>query len=184
MRIIGGTHRGQRLVPVAGRQTRPTTDKVREALFNMIGPSFRGGHFLDLYAGSGAVALEALSRGVDQAVAIDRQYQAVKTMEKNAANLKITKTKFQIKKMTAARAIEIMAGSETQFDYVFLDPPYAEQQMQIDLDKLAQQGLLKPAALVICETDRATKLPKVVDYSMVRQKNYGLTTITIYQYKD
>lgn len=52
----------------------------------------------------------------------------------------------------------------------FLDPPYAEQQMQIDLDKLAQQGLLKPAALVICETDRATKLPKVVDYSMVRQK--------------
>ncbi len=87
MRIVSGKFGGIRLEGVKGDKTRPTTDKVKESLFSMLGAYFDGGSFLDLYAGSGAVGLEAISRGMDSAVLVDRQYQAVKTIKDNLAKI-------------------------------------------------------------------------------------------------
>ena len=83
MRIIAGEFGGRRLKAVPGMKTRPTTDKIKESMFNIIGPYFDGGRALDLFAGSGGLSIEAVSRGVDQAVLIDRQYQAIKTIKEN-----------------------------------------------------------------------------------------------------
>ena len=83
MRIISGEFRGRRLNAVPGMATRPTTDKVKESLFNIIGPYFEGGTSLDLYGGSGGLSIEAVSRGIDHATLIDRQYAAIKTIKKN-----------------------------------------------------------------------------------------------------
>lgn len=92
MRIVAGDFGGRRLKAVPGMQTRPTTDKVKEAVFNIIGPYFDGGQSLDLFAGSGGLSIEAVSRGVARAVLIDRQYQAIKTIKDNIAVTKAPRT--------------------------------------------------------------------------------------------
>lgn len=83
MRVISGNYRGRRLIPVPGNQTRPTADKVKESMFNMLGPYFDGGQALDLYAGTGALGIEAVSRGMDHATLVDKQYAAIKTIKQN-----------------------------------------------------------------------------------------------------
>ncbi|MHA8109987.1 16S rRNA (guanine(966)-N(2))-methyltransferase RsmD [Lactobacillaceae bacterium Melli_B4] len=183
MRVISGKYGKRNLKAVPGRLTRPTTDKVKESLFNMIGPYFDGGSFLDLFAGSGGVAIEAVSRGFDLAVLIDKQYAAVKTINEN---IKMTKEpdRFKVYKSNASVALQRLADDHEQFNMVFLDPPYKEEQMIKDLATLRTAQLLMPGALVICETDNHTILNDDVDgYQLMRQKEYGLTVISIYKLK-
>ncbi|MHA8138584.1 16S rRNA (guanine(966)-N(2))-methyltransferase RsmD [Lactobacillaceae bacterium Scapto_B20] len=183
MRVISGKYGKRNLKAVPGRLTRPTTDKVKESLFNMIGPYFKGGNFLDLFAGSGGVAIEAVSRGFEHAVLIDKQYAAIKTINEN---IKMTKEsdRFKVYKSNAAIALQRLADNHDQFEMVFLDPPYKEEQMLKDLATLRDNDLLVADALVICETDNHTQLGDDVDgYRLVRQKEYGLTVISIYQYE-
>lgn len=181
MRIISGKFGGRKLVPVPGTKTRPTTDKVRESLFNMIGPYFDNGSFLDLFAGSGAVAIEAISRGMQQAVLVDRQYAAFKTIKKNIQITNEDQSAFKVLKMDAEQALKKLAAKNEKFDYIFLDPPYAAQQMVKQLAEIKKYALLNPKGIVICETDNQTNLAEVPDYELIKQKYYGLTVITIYQ---
>ena len=126
MRIIAGKFGGRRLKAVPGMKTRPTTDKVKESMFNIIGPYFDGGNVLDLFAGSGGLSIEAVSRGADQAYLIDRQYQAIKTIKENVAVTK-AEDQFQIFKTDARKALTKLAEKQIKFDLVFLDPPYKQQ---------------------------------------------------------
>lgn len=184
MRIVSGKFGGRRLSAVPGMATRPTTDKVKEALFNIIGPYFDGGNSLDLFGGSGGLSVEAVSRGIDQAVLIDRQYQAIKTIKKNIAVTKHPEL-FQVFKMDAVKALNVLAKKGFQFNLVFLDPPYAKQQIVKNMTTMAEKKLLADGALIVAETDETAKLP-LEDwdcFSFLKRQSYGITFLTIYRYK-
>lgn len=181
MRIIAGDFKGRRLKAVPGKATRPTADKVKESLFNMIGPYFDGGVCLDLYAGSGALGIEAVSRGIDQAVLIDKQYKAVQTIQEN---VEITRQpeRFRIEKNSASRALEKLSGEDIQFNVVLLDPPYANQRIEQDVHYLTTNGLLNDRAVVVCETAAETVLPpQIDDLIKLKESKYGTIRITIYE---
>ncbi|WP_407886078.1 16S rRNA (guanine(966)-N(2))-methyltransferase RsmD [Levilactobacillus sp. N40-8-2] len=180
MRIVAGDFGGRRLKAVPGMATRPTTDKVKEALFNIIGPYFDGGRSLDLFAGSGGLSIEAVSRGVAQAVLIDKQYAAIKTIKDNVAVTKAPE-KFEILKRDANRALKELAGRGDQFDLVFFDPPYAQQKIAEQMATLRELGLLASGARIICETDQQAQLPDdVAGFDFVERRDYGITELTIY----
>ncbi|RRK11609.1 16S rRNA (guanine(966)-N(2))-methyltransferase RsmD [Lactiplantibacillus garii] len=181
MRIVAGDFGGRRLKAVPGMQTRPTTDKVKEAVFNIIGPYFDGGRSLDMFAGSGGLSIEAVSRGIDHAVLIDRQYQAIKTIKDNVTVTKAV-DRFEIIKGDAPRVLERLAAQKERFDLVFLDPPYAKQQIVKDVLRCDELGLLNPACRIVCETDTNAMLPaELPGFKLLRRQDYGITVITIYQ---
>ena len=177
MRIISGSYGGRPLKTLEGKTTRPTSDKVRGAIFNMIGPYFSGGRVLDLFAGSGGLAIEAVSRGMDTAVLVEKNRKAQAIVE---ANIKMTKEedKFQLLKMEAARALERLSG---KFDLVFLDPPYAKEEIVKNIEELCQQKLLSEDVMVVCETDKSVELPEeIAELGIWKQKIYGISKVTVY----
>jgi len=158
MRIIAGKFRSRTLAAPAGMATRPTSDRLRETLFNVLAPRIEGAVFLDLYAGSGAVGIEAISRGVASVVFVERAEAALKVLRKNLDGLGI-KAGFRIQAGSAGaflRRVEAGAG----FDLVFLDPPYdAGNEYASTLGVLGLPGgLLASGAVVIAEHRRKEKL--------------------------
>lgn len=177
MRIVSGNYGGRLLKTLEGKTTRPTSDKVRGALFNMIGPYFDGGRVLDLYAGSGGLAIEAVSRGMNQAVLVERDPKAQAIVRENILMTK-EPGKFQLLAMTARQAVERLTGT---FDLVFLDPPYAEEEIVIMVEALCRKNLLSKDALVVCETDKRVALPEeVATLGIWKEKTYGISKVTIY----
>src|SRR5579863_8184125 len=122
MRLSGGERLGQRVTAPKGRRTRPTSSKVREALFTMLGKRIDGARVLDLFAGSGTLGFEAMSRGAGSVVFIDNDAAAVMSIRRNAVRLLDDPGRWRIMPMTASRALRTLRGS---FDIVFVDPPYA-----------------------------------------------------------
>ena len=184
MRVVAGEYGGRRLKAVPGMKTRPTTDKVKEAMFNIIGPYLEGGQVLDLFAGSGGLSIEAVSRGADHATLVDRQYQAIKTIHEN---LSVTKEedKFTVLKGDAYKMLNKLAKQEQGFDYVFLDPPYKKQQILELMEQLKKLGLLNTDAVIICETDQVADLPEeLADFELIKKADYGITELTFYRYKE
>lgn len=182
MRVVSGDFRGLKLSAVPGMSTRPTTDKVKEALFNMIGPYFEGGTCLDLYGGSGGLAIESISRGMKQAVIVDRAFPAIKTIRQNVAKTH-HEDAFTIVKADARRAVKMMQSHQDQFDLVFLDPPYAKQKIMSDMDQLAQSGLLNTGATIVAETNQEAELADAwAGFKLQKRQDYGITVIRIYQY--
>ena len=177
MRVVAGKYGGRPLKTLDGKTTRPTTDKVKGAIFNMIGPYFDGGRVLDLYAGSGSLAIEAISRGMEEAVLVekDRRAQAI-----ISENIQMTKEpeRFDLLKMESGRALEMLTGA---FDLVLLDPPYAKEQIVADLEKLEERQLLSQDVLVVCETDKEVELPEeIAGLGIWKQKIYGISKVTVY----
>ncbi|WP_165209394.1 16S rRNA (guanine(966)-N(2))-methyltransferase RsmD [Streptococcus tangpeifui] len=177
MRIIAGNFGGRTLKTLEGQTTRPTSDKVRGAIYSMIGPFFDGGRVLDLYAGSGGLSIEAISRGMEQAVLVERDRRAQAVIE---ANIKMTNTQdqFQLIKRDAKQVLPTLRG---QFDLVLLDPPYAKEEIVQTIQQLQDYDLLAPAAMIVCETDKAVVLPETInDLKIWKQKIYGISKVTIY----
>lgn len=177
MKIVSGIYRGRPLKTLEGKTTRPTSDKVRGAIFNMIGPYLEGGRVLDLYAGSGGLSIEAVSRGMSSAVLVERDRKAQAIV---AENIQMTKEvgKFQLLKMDAERALEQVSG---EFDLVFLDPPYAKEQIVADIEKMAERELFSEDIMVVCETDKAVELPEeIACLGIWKEKIYGISKVTVY----
>jgi len=181
MRVITGEYGGRRLKAVPGENTRPTTDKIKESLFNMIGPYFDGGNCLDLFAGSGGLAIEAVSRGMDKAVLIDKAPAAIKVIQENIAVTK-EEEKFKVIRGDAARVINNLKSEQQVFDLVFLDPPYAKQQIVSQIEALLDNNMLSPEALIVCEVDKKVDLPETIKQAQVyKSAEYGITKIMIYE---
>lgn len=143
----------------------------------MIGPYFEGGRVLDLYAGSGGLSIEAVSRGMDSAVLVERDRKAQAIV---AENIQMTKEvgKFQLLKMDAERALEQVSG---EFDLIFLDPPYAKEQIVADIEKMAERELFSEDVMVVCETDKAVELPEeIACLGIWKEKIYGISKVTVY----
>lgn len=179
MRVISGNYRGRRLIPVPGNQTRPTADKVKESMFNMLGPYFDGGQALDLYAGTGALGIEAVSRGMDHATLVDKQYAAIKTIKQN---VELTKEadKFTILKQPVAIALQQFADEGKQFDLIMLDPPYARQEVLAQLQVFAEMHLLAPDGVVMLETGLDVDYPETIPgFVKRRHQTYGVAQVLI-----
>ena len=180
MRIIAGEYGGRRLKALNGANTRPTTDKVKESIYNMIGPYFDGGAVLDLYSGSGSLAIEAVSRGMDLAVCVEKNYGALKIIQENIA---ITKEadKFNVLKSDANRALIQLSEENYCFHLILLDPPYAKQEIVEQILRMQELNLIDPFAQIVCETDKEVILPKIIgNFEKKRETRYGITQITIY----
>jgi 16S rRNA (guanine966-N2)-methyltransferase len=153
MRIIAGTFRSRKLEAPAGLATRPTSDRLRETLFNVLAPRIEGAAFLDLYAGSGAVGMEALSRGAASVVFVERAPAALAAMRANLTRLGLT-AGFKIHPGSVGAWLRKASGGGATFDLVFLDPPYeAAEEYAATLGLLGggTAGLLAPGAVVIAE---------------------------------
>lgn len=162
MRVIAGTLRRRALEAPAGLATRPTSDRLRETLFNVIAPRMEGARLLDLYAGSGAVGIEAVSRGAGQAVLVERAAPALKVLRGNLEKLGL-RGEVRVEAVSVAAFLQRgrPASSAMQFDVVFLDPPYeAAEEYALALGLLGgkARGLLAEDALVIAEHRRKEKL--------------------------
>ncbi|CCK18727.1 16S rRNA (guanine(966)-N(2))-methyltransferase RsmD [Pseudolactococcus laudensis] len=178
MRVVSGEYGGRTLKTLEGKNTRPTGDKVRAAIFSMLGQYFEGGLVLDLYSGSGGLAIEAISRGCDRAIMVEKDRQAQQVIQ---TNIDMTKDneRFTLMKMTSDKAISLL---NEPFDLVFLDPPYAKEQIVKDIEKLEDRGLLSPDVTIVCETDKSVELPDTIaTFRLIKQKTYGISKVSLYE---
>ncbi|KRN03617.1 16S rRNA (guanine(966)-N(2))-methyltransferase RsmD [Holzapfeliella floricola] len=182
MRVIGGEYAKRTLKTLSSQLTRPTSDKVKESLFNSLGQYFDGGRALDLYGGSGALAIESVSRGMDKAIIVDKAYQAIKIIKENVAMTK-EESKFEVLKMPDEAALKKLATDGYYFDYVFLDPPYAKQRIANVMAELVELNLLAEDAIIVAETDKDTEIGVGNSYCLIKEKKYGQTMIRIFRYE-
>lgn len=177
MRVVAGKFGGRPLKTLDGKTTRPTSDKVKGAMYSMIGPFFDGGRVLDLFAGSGSLSIEAISRGMSESVLVEKDRKAQAIIEEN---IQMTKEshRFQLLKMDAYKAISTLNG---QFNLVLLDPPYAEEEIVKTIEYLEESALLSSDVLIVCETDKSVDLPEEVsNFGIWKQKIYGISKVTVY----
>ncbi|GIC69754.1 16S rRNA (guanine(966)-N(2))-methyltransferase RsmD [Fructobacillus tropaeoli] len=183
MRVIAGRFGGLRLDAVKGRETRPTTDKIKEAIFSMLMPYINGGKVLDLYAGTGGLGIEAVSRGMDQAVLVDRQRAAIAVIEKNIEKTH-AEDAFMVLKVPASAALTRLASQGKSFDLILLDPPYAKEKLKADLTAMEEGGLLATDAIIMIESDQVADLPEPgPNLNLLKQKDYGITRVSLYRYE-
>ncbi|KAB7669284.1 16S rRNA (guanine(966)-N(2))-methyltransferase RsmD [Bacillus sp. B1-b2] len=180
MRVVSGKNKGISLKAVPGNSTRPTTDKVKEAIFNMIGPYFQGGEGLDLFAGSGGLGIEALSRGLDHVIFVDRDGKAIHTIKSNISSCKLDE-QAEIYRNDADRALKALIKREKKLDYIFLDPPYKKQQLEKLLTIISEEGLLKEDGIIVCEHGSEISLPETISgFLQVKHEKYGIIGVSIY----
>lgn len=183
MRVIAGEHKGRHLTAVPGKGTRPTTDKVKESIFNMIGPYFAGGWALDLYAGTGGLGIEALSRGMEKAVFVEIDSRAFSIIKENISTLRLD-PQAELFRIDSRRALKALAKRGIQFAAVFLDPPYAQQKIVEEIAILQASSLLAQDAWIVAEHDASDQLPQTIGACRCqRVATYGETTVTIYRYE-
>ncbi|MBE6761068.1 MAG: 16S rRNA (guanine(966)-N(2))-methyltransferase RsmD [Ruminococcaceae bacterium] len=178
MRVITGTARGKKLITAEGMDVRPTPERVKEALFSAIQFDIEGRAVLDLFAGSGQLGIEALSRGAEKAVFVDQSPISIDHINKN---LKTTELADKAK-VIRGDYTAVLLGMTEKFDYVFLDPPYASGALEKAL-KLVQKNV-KDFGIIICEHPKEQALPDEVDeFKIKKQYRYGKVFVTFYARK-
>lgn len=182
MRVVAGQYRGLRLKGLKGDQLRPTSGRMRETLFDVLGEGIRGAQFLDAYAGSGAVGIEALSRGAARVVFLERHRAAAETIRRNLETLGI-ESGFQLVTAKVEAGIERLARQGARFDYIFLDPPYAEiREYHHTLREFGRSGIISAASLVIAEHSRHCRLEEnYASLSKIRLLRHGDSQLAFYR---
>ena len=182
MRIITGRARGSKLFTLEGSNTRPTSERTKEAVFSILNLNYEGKSVLDLFAGSGQMGLEAVSRGAEKAIFVDSSKDAVEVIKKN-----ISKTHFE-KECTAVLSsytdfLKRVCGRE-RYSLVFLDPPYASDFLENSLKLLTKYELLSDNAVLVCESDKPELDFDEDRFEIKAQKKYGIAHITILKLKE
>jgi 16S rRNA (guanine966-N2)-methyltransferase len=177
MRVIAGSHGGRRLKAPRGRGTRPTSDRVREALFSMLG-ELREARVLDLFAGTGALGIEAISRGAGSVVFVERDGAAAAALRENLQALGIEPGEAELRRAEALTALRGARERSETYDLVFIDPPYGDSRSWGPELTAALPALLAPGARVVVESDR--RAPLALELPIVTERRYGDTSITIH----
>lgn len=177
MRVITGLARGRRLETLPGEVTRPTSEKVKESLFSAIQFDIEGRRVLDLFAGSGQLGIEALSRGASGCVFVDKNTDAVKVIRQNLQN-----TGFAAKsQVLGTDAMTYLTRPGDRFDLVFLDPPYAAELLLPALQKV--EPLVNDGGIIVCETEDGVELPERVGrFTVARTYRFGRIHVWLYRY--
>lgn len=194
MRVIAGRFKGRILDNPQGVKMRPTSQKVKEALFDILGSQIYDSSFLELFAGSGSIGLEALSRGAKKVVFVENNRLCLKTIKENLTRLKLlynyagkprnTKERFSLTILPwdSEKAIQRLWQEGEKFNFVFLDPPYYENQLKNSLIKICRYDILKPHSLVIAEHNKKetlAQLPLILKVTFTRR--YGDTVLSFFQ---
>ena len=177
MRIIAGTHKSRKLMTLEGMNTRPMMDRMKESIFNTIGPYFDGGVVLDLFGGSGALTLEAISRGMSEAYITDNFYGAIKVIAENVTMLK-EEDKVHIFKLDYLQALNKF--KDLQFDLIFLDPPYRMNINNEIIDFIIEHQMIKPQGIIVCQYVRGNMIP-VEKLNLRKNYAYGNREVSIYE---
>jgi 16S rRNA (guanine966-N2)-methyltransferase len=180
MRVIAGRLGGRRLKAPRGRVTRPTSDRVREALFAMLG-DVQGASVLDLFAGTGALGIEALSRGAGKAVFVERDTAALATLQANLADLGLGPDEAEIRRGDALGVLRTARTRAETYDLVLIDPPYRRAGAWGRELPVALESLLAPRARVVVESARRASLH--IPLEVERERRYGDTSITIHRHR-
>lgn len=178
MRVITGLARGRRLETLPGETTRPTAEKVKESLFSAIQFDIEGRRVLDLFAGSGQLGIEALSRGASGCVFVDKNTEAVKIIRQNLQHTGLAASA----QVLGTDALSYLTRPGDRFDLVFLDPPYAAELLLPALNKVAP--LVNDGGIIVCETEDGVELPQCVDrFAVARTYRFGRICVWVYRYK-
>lgn len=184
MRVVSGKYKGRRLASVKGANARYTSDRVKESLFSILRNVVPGTRFLDLFAGSGNVGIEALSRGAEFVTFVELNKVCTKTILANLTRCGLSPQSPSIilLNMGISRAMEYFRRRKIQFDIIFLDPPYRLGLVKKSLKDISNYGILPPDGVVITEHDVKEDVPKCVgNLVMIRQERYGTTLLSFHE---
>ena len=183
MRVTAGTLKNRKIKSREGRETRPTLERIKEAIFSIIGDKVVDAKFLDLYSGTGNVAIEALSRGAKRAVMIEQDKEALRIIIDNIDTLGLTNVS-RAYKNDVSRAIEILGRKNEKFDIIFLDPPYKENISISTIEKVSENNILAEGGIIISEHSIYEKMPeKIGNFVKYDERNYNKKIVTFYCYE-
>ena len=178
MRVITGTARGRKLGQLQGMDTRPTTDQVKESIFNIIQFDIEGRRVLDLFAGTGQLGIEALSRGAASCTFVDQRREAVALVR---SNLKLCQLSEKAR-VVQGESLSFLSTAREPFHLIFLDPPYKADLLENALKKIAEIDMLTENGIIICESPADKVLPELPQpYQKGREYRYGKIKITVYR---
>jgi 16S rRNA (guanine966-N2)-methyltransferase len=177
LRVIAGQLRGKRLATVPGRETRPTADRIRESIFNILGTAVRHAHVLDLFAGTGAFGIEALSRGADFALFIENGREALGVLTRNIQACRLA-DRTRVLNGDAAGSLNGLADGDRKFDLVFMDPPYRTGMIAPALRHLADSRCLADKARIVVEHAAGEAVGEAPPFRLQDHRCYGKTLVS------
>ncbi len=180
MRVIGGKYRGKKLIPPKNDDIRPTTDKARESLFNMLQYYIYESSFLDLFSGSGAVSIEAISRGAKQVTLVEKSRESTKIINANLNLIADEKHKADLRNIDV---ISFLQTTNERFDIIFADPPYAYEKINQIIELISTRKLLADDGIMIIETDKNENLEMPRDMYVEKEKIYSISKFSIIKIK-
>ncbi|MFQ5735710.1 MAG: 16S rRNA (guanine(966)-N(2))-methyltransferase RsmD [Thermodesulfobacteriota bacterium] len=184
MRVIGGRCKGRRLAPVKGASVRPTSDKVREAVFDILSRPFSYPRALDLFAGTGAMGIEALSRGAQTATFVDVDNTSVLVIKKNLSTCGLLE-QASVYRKDVRSAVRSLARKGERFDVIFIDPPYNSALVEDTLKAIDSQGILAPGGVIVAEASKRVPVsPEFETIGLVDDRRYGDTLVYFFKEKD
>jgi len=175
VRVISGSARGRKLIALPGTDTRPTTDRVKESVFNIISPYIPADKVLDLFAGSGALGIEALSRGSGHCVFVENSKLALDVARRNAELAKVEDRVLTV----LSDAVSYVERSSEKFDIIFLDPPYNTGLLNGAIKKIAEKGLLSETGIIVAESAVGGEEPDCESFDIIRSAKYGKTAVFV-----
>ena len=176
MRVISGTARGKKLISLEGLETRPTLDRVKESIFNIIQFDIKNSNVLDLFSGSGALAIEALSRGAKNAVLCDNSKKAVQIINKNLEGTRL-KDNSEVFCIDYLELLDSLKKQKRKFDIIFLDPPYKSNCIEKSIKKIIEYNLIENDGIIIAETDDEDKIKNIKDIDICDTRKYGIVHV-------
>ena len=178
MRIISGTSRGRRLVAQRGRAIRPTSDRIKESIFNILGNEVQGKLIVDLFAGTGSLGIEALSRGAKKVLFVEIERQALRIIQKNLSACGMQRHA-EVVPRDVNRAIGMLHGRGESFDLILMDPPYRQGLIRATVEKLESRPIHHEDSILVIQHDRREPLPDLTGaWDLIRQRRIGDSLIT------
>lgn len=183
MRVIAGKSKGKRLVAPKSMHTRPTTDKVKEAIFSMIGYIDEEDKALDLFSGTGGMGIEFLSRNAKEVVFIDNNAESIRCIRENVSGCKLD-SQSRIYKQEVAKAIKILHLNHEKFSFIFLDPPYEKALVKEVLDLLKEMPILTDEGIIIAEHEKQLVIEDDECFEVTKRKEYGDIAVSFLAYRE
>ncbi len=184
MRITAGELKNRKIKSREGRETRPTLERIKEAIFSIIGDKVEKAIFLDLYSGTGNIAIEALSRGAARAVMIEEDKEALRIIIENVNSLQLD-GRCRAYKNDVFRALEILGRKNEKFDIIFLDPPYKENISLETIEKICESSVLREDGIIISEHSTYEKLPDSIgEFVKYDERDYNKKVVSFYRFGD
>jgi 16S rRNA (guanine966-N2)-methyltransferase len=182
MRIIGGRFKGRKLHTFSGSAIRPTSDRMREAIFNILSKQVQGAVVLDLFSGSGALGIEAMSRGARSVLFIDKDRRSISLIEKNIESCHL-RNQTRVMRWDVANNLKCLKQLQACFTLVFMDPPYEQSLIQPTLTHLHESGALLPSASVVIEHSAHESVPReMLPFKFADERKYGKNLVTFLTY--